>query len=58
MEFEHCPVPNFHKQGLVASIVILFMTCKGKRYCVGGFDMGDVGVGQGGGQIQVQRSSG
>ena len=49
MEFEHCPVSNLHKQGLVARVVVLFMICKGKRYCVGGSDTGDVGVGQGGG---------
>lgn len=58
MEFKYCPVPNLHKQGLVAPVVLLFMTRQSKCYYVGGSGMGDVGIGQGGDRIQVQRFPG
>lgn len=45
MNFKHSPISNFHKQGLVTSIVMLLMICKGKKYCVGNLGMGHVGVG-------------
>lgn len=50
MKFEHCPISNLHEQKLVAPIVVLFMICKSKQYCVGGSGIGDIGVGQGGDQ--------
>ncbi len=47
MKFEHSLISNFHKEGLVAPVVMLFMTCQGERYCVDGFGTGHVGVGSG-----------
>lgn len=57
MKFEHSSIPNYHKQGLVASVVMLFMICEGEKYCVGGLDMCHVGIGLGNGQTQVQEPS-
>lgn len=45
MKLEHSSISNLYKQGLVASVIILFMICEGKKYYVSGSDIGDVGVG-------------
>lgn len=57
MEFEHSPILNSHKQGLVVSVVILFMICKGERYCVGSLATGYVDVRLGNNQTPVQEPS-
>lgn len=53
MELDHCLVPNFYKQRLVAPVVMLLIICEGEWYCIGGSGMGDIDVGEGGGQTQV-----
>ncbi len=55
IELDHRLVPNFHKQGLVAPVVVLLTIRESEWYCVGGSGTGDVGVGQGGARTQVQR---
>lgn len=45
MKLEHSLISNFHKQGLVTSVVMLFMIGKGKSYCISSSDTGNVGVG-------------
>lgn len=47
MKLKYSPISNFYKQELVASVVMLFMICKGERYCVDGPNTGDVGIEQG-----------
>ena len=47
MKFEHSSISNFHKQELVAPVVMLFMIYKGEKYRVGGLGTGHVGVGSG-----------
>lgn len=46
MELKYYSVSNLYKQGLVTPVIVLFIICKGERYCVGGFGIGDIGVGQ------------
>lgn len=55
MKLEHSSVSNFYKQGLVTLVVVLLIIYESKRYYVDSVNMGDVGVRQGSGQIQVQK---
>lgn len=57
MKFKYYLISKFHKQGLIAPIVIIFLICESKKYCVSGLGMGHLGVGSGSGQTQIKKSS-
>ena len=57
MKFEYSLISNLHRKGLMVPFVILFLICECKKYCVRGFNTGNISVGQDNSQIQVQKSS-
>lgn len=56
MKLEHSSISNFHKQRLVASVIMLFMINLGKSYCISSSGTSNVGIGRDSGQTQIQES--
>lgn len=47
MKFEYSIICNLYKYGLVDPVVVLFLICEAKRYCIGDIATGNISVKQG-----------